>query len=144
MLNKSCGLEAYLVPRVFGGKIVVIVKKVQNRTMISKILVGVSAAVVVMVMFMAIFGASYIANPKFTVINKSTSPVVLTVVWGDKSQPYGNIGPDQQIKFSVNAEAEMTLLAKYSDGYTVASLPTYLSAGSLTKAKIFDTYIEFE
>jgi hypothetical protein len=112
--------------------------------MASKILVGVSAVVVVMVLFMAGFGASYIAHPKFTVVNESTFPVVLTVGWDGKGQHFGNVGPGQRVKFSVNAKAEMTLLAKYPNGNTVVSPSMYLTSGSITKAKIFETHIEFE
>ena len=112
--------------------------------MVSKVLVGISAFVMVMVLFMAFIGASYIADPKFTVINKSDTDVVLTVGWNGNGRPYGNIGPNQRLKFSVNAEAEMTLLATYPDGNTVASPSIYLSSGSITKANIFATHIEFE
>lgn len=112
--------------------------------MASKVLVGVSALVVVMVFFMAFIGADQIAHPRFTVINKSASPVELTVGWDGNSQPYGNVAPGQRIKFSVDAEAEMTLLAKYPNGTTVASQSLYLGSGTVTKASIFETHIEFE
>ncbi len=116
-----------------------------NRTiMASKILVGFSAVVVIIVLFMAGFGGNYIANPKFTIVNESTSPVVLTVGWDGKGQPFGNIPPGKRIKFSVNAKAEMTLLAKFPNGNTVVSPSMYLSSGTITKAKIFETHIEFE
>ena len=113
--------------------------------MVSKILVGVSAVVVFMVLFMAFFGASHIAHPKFIVVNKSSSPVALTVGWGGNDRPYGTVKPSQRVKFMVDAaETEMTLLAEYPDGNTVASQLLYLSSGEVTKANILETHIEFE
>jgi hypothetical protein len=55
--------------------------------MASKILVWISAVVLVAVLFMAVFGASYIANPRFTVVNESPMSIVLVVGWDGQEHP---------------------------------------------------------
>jgi hypothetical protein len=107
-----------------------------------KVLLGISASLLVGLGALAYLAAPYLATPRFSVLNATRNPVQVTAYWRNESKLLGTIAPNQEVEFTVNAEAAISFKAKYENGKEVASEGMYFTSGTSIEAKITGTAIE--
>jgi len=103
---------------------------VRYSSVLKKILLAVSALVVVGIVALVLLIQPYVATPKIRVENISSNSVHVTARWRDKEEELGELKPGSIVMFEVNDEAAMSFNIAYPDGSVETTTGVYFTSGT--------------
>ncbi|MCW5586868.1 MAG: hypothetical protein KIS75_12105 [Chromatiales bacterium] len=106
------------------------------RTMLSRISKALTAASILFFLALVIFAIPSFFDPEFEVINRSSETVSVVAAWRGSERDIGEILQQSSHRFSVDDEAAMTFVVRFSSGKEIESEPLYFTRGTKIIATI--------
>ena len=104
--------------------------------MLNRLFKTLTAASLLFFLALLIFAIPSFFDPGFEVVNNSSETVFVIAAWRNHQKDVGEILPGASHQFSVDDEAAMTFVVRFSSGKEIESEPLYFTRGTKIIATI--------